>query len=191
MGQTGDGTTTTPRPAAVRALLSDATAIVVTGAWHNCALSAAGTLSCWGYNPYGQLGDGTTASPKPIAVSVAALGSEVADAALGGYHSCALKKDSTLWCWGQNTFGTLGDGSVGPAKRTPVQVVALGANVARVAAGPYSTCAVRTDRAVWCWGRNDSGQLGDGTMEGQPCDTGNPQPSVCRASPVRVKLDCP
>jgi alpha-tubulin suppressor-like RCC1 family protein len=188
-GQVGDGTTTSPQRSPVKAVLSDAMATVDMGPWHLCARSTAGALSCWGLNSFGQLGDGTNISPQVLPVQATALGSTVADLAIGGYHNCAVKNDSTVWCWGYNEMGTLGDGSVGPAKPSPVQVVPLGTTVAQVVAGPFTTCAITKDHAAWCWGLNDNGQLGDGTMEGQPCTNG-PQSKVCRTSPVAVKLDC-
>jgi len=79
----------------------------------------------------------------------------------GGYHSCALKSDGTVWCWGWNNRGQLGDGTT-TDRYTPVQVVNL-TNVVSIAAGAYHTCALKSDGTVWCWGYNEDGELGDGT----------------------------
>jgi alpha-tubulin suppressor-like RCC1 family protein len=89
----------------------------------------------------------------------------VASISAGARHSCALKTDGTVWCWGGNHFGQLGDGSW-LDKVTPVQVTGL-TDVASISAGVFSTCAVKTDSTVWCWGKNDFGQLGDGAQENQ------------------------
>jgi alpha-tubulin suppressor-like RCC1 family protein len=105
-------------------------------------------------------------------VQVTALGNTVAEVATGDHHSCARKDDGTLWCWGTNDDGELGDGTK-TAHPTPVQVTALGNAVAGVAAGFAHTCAIKNDGTLWCWGRNDRGQLGNGTTIGS-------------ASPVKV-----
>ncbi|MBI4699921.1 MAG: hypothetical protein HY744_01940, partial [Deltaproteobacteria bacterium] len=89
-----------------------------------CAVKGDGTLWCWGYNVYGQLGDGTTQS-KSSPVQVSALGTSALAVAGGVYHTCAVKADGTLWCWGDNGYGQLGDGTT-QSKTLPVQVLALG-----------------------------------------------------------------
>ncbi len=81
----------------------------------------------------------------------------------GEEHTCALLTDDTLWCWGWNQFGQLGDGT-GLDSTTPVQVAMLEDQVVSVSAGAWFTCAVKRDGSLWCWGRNDRGQLGDGTL---------------------------
>ncbi|HEY5948164.1 MAG TPA: hypothetical protein VIV40_21860, partial [Kofleriaceae bacterium] len=81
--------------------------------------------------------------------------------AAGGGHSCAVRNDGTVWCWGRNDFGQLGDGSAADSD-LPVQVVTL-TKVAAVEAGDLHTCALDEMGQVWCWGSNGSGQLGDGT----------------------------
>lgn len=79
----------------------------------------------------------------------------------GGYHTCALMGDQSVWCWGQNTVGQLGDGAPGDSL-TPVKVKGLPPAL-DVAAGEYHTCAVDTSNRVWCWGSNAYGELGIGT----------------------------
>ena len=128
---------------------------------HACARKTDGTLWCWGDNGAGQLGDGTK-SAHPSPVQVAALGSTVAQVAAGEYHTCARKTDGTLWCWGDNSYGQIGDGTT-VQSAVPLQVAALGTSVAQVAAGYGYTCARKTDGTLWCWGYNFYGQLGNGS----------------------------
>jgi alpha-tubulin suppressor-like RCC1 family protein len=135
---------------------------VSVGNQHTCARKTDGTLWCWGSDVYGQIGDGSTTSPKST-VQVTALGTSVAQVAAGQLHTCARKTDGTLWCWGSNGNGQLGDGTT-TQRTSPVQVTSLGTSVASVAVGYAFTCAVKTDATVWCWGYNALGQLGDGSV---------------------------
>ncbi len=147
-----------------------AVAKIALGGWHTCAIKEDGSLWCWGDNSHGQLGVGMTCSAPPnqlcgIAspVEVTALGHAVRDVALGwDGPTCAVKTDGSLWCWGDNSHGQLGDGTT-ESRSSPVKVAALGGSAVKVAIGSEHCCALRTDGSVWCWGRNDYGQLGDGT----------------------------
>jgi alpha-tubulin suppressor-like RCC1 family protein len=86
--------------------------------------------------------------------------SGVVAVAAGLYHTCAIKQDSSLWCWGSNEDGQLGDGS-DEDKNTPVKIIESG--VVDVALGYNHTCAIKKDGSLWCWGNNEYGQIGDGT----------------------------
>ena len=130
------------------------------GRVHAIALKSDGTVWAWGYNAYGQLGDGTTAWSRPTPVQVSGLSGVTAIAA-GGYHTIALKSDGTVWTWGANGNGQLGDGTT-TERKTPVQVSGL-SSVTAIAAGSSHTIALKSDGTVWTWGANGSGQLGDGT----------------------------
>jgi len=134
---------------------------ISSGYYHNCAIKRDGTVWCWGYNLYGQLGDGTR-NDRYTPVQVQGL-SNVVQIALGNAHSCALKSDGTVYCWGYNYFGQLGDGTT-DNRYTPVQVQGL-SNVVQIALGAHHSCALKSDGTVWCWGANYVGQLGDGTTD--------------------------
>jgi hypothetical protein len=114
----------------------------------------------WGWNVMSQLGDGSTRDSQGGAFEDPAITGATAVAG-GTLHSLALKTDGTVWAWGWNDFGQLGDGTT-LLRRRPVQVVGL-TGVKAIAAGPYASMALKTDGTVWAWGWNGFGQLGDGT----------------------------
>lgn len=137
-----------------------AVSTISSGGRHTCVLKTAGTVDCWGYNPDGELGNGsTTGSASPVAVSGltggVALGS-------GYYHTCAIRSGGAVSCWGLNSNGQLGNGST-TSSSTPVSVSGLSGAVA-IAGGAGHTCAVLSDGTVRCWGYNSRGQLGNGLM---------------------------
>jgi alpha-tubulin suppressor-like RCC1 family protein len=109
----------------------------------------------------GQVGDGTTTGRNyPVFVT-----NNVLTASLGESHTCAIKQDRSLWCWGANGHGQVGVGpvdSVGSSVTSPVEVMQ---DVLTVSAGYYHTCAIKIDGTLWCWGNNYYGQVdGNGTF---------------------------
>jgi alpha-tubulin suppressor-like RCC1 family protein len=167
-GQLGNGQVGTPEPTPQQVDLGGATAVeIAIGFHHGCARKQDDTVSCWGRNDHGQLGNASTTSPLPIAVDVSGLAG-VAKLSAGTGHTCALKTDETVWCWGRNDDGQLGNGVTSTTPQSsPVQVTAIGGSTA-IAAGGYHTCAV-SEGAVWCWGKNTSAQVGSGsTSASQP-----------------------
>jgi len=137
---------------------------VTTGLYHTCATKTDGTLWCWGGNLSGQLGSDsipvlpTSQTSDPVQVA----GTTWQSVSAGQSHTCALMLDGTLWCWGLNDSGQLGDNTL-DSKSTPVAVVGSGQTWAIVAAGVTHTCALATGGSLWCWGDNSAGQLGIGS----------------------------
>ena len=160
-GQLGDGTDASHgTPVDVTGLTSRVVA-VATGGWHTCAVTAGGGARCWGWNSYGNLGDGTR-TDRWTPADVSGLSSGVAELAAGQYHTCALLKSGGVKCWGNNADGELGAGDPEAQRRTPVDVSGLASGVVALDAGYAHTCAVMAGGGVKCWGPGLSGQLGDG-----------------------------
>lgn len=138
--------------------LTDAVGVAA-GSSYSAVLKNDGTVRTWGWNQYGQLGNGTfTDSLTPVQAGTL---SNVVAIHSGRVHTVALKNDGTVWAWGYNAYGGLGDGST-ISRNAPVQVNGLTGVVAAVAGSGY-TLALKTDGTVWAWGWNRVGQLGDGT----------------------------
>ena len=160
-GQLGDGSSTNrSTPVDVNGLASGVSAIDA-GRSHSCVLTAAGGVKCWGYNAFGQLGDGSTAT-RLTPVDVSGLAGGVAAIAAGAYHSCGLTTAGGVKCWGNNVYGALGDGST-TTRLTPFDVSGLASGVSAIAVGTYRTCALTATGGVKCWGNNGFGALGDGS----------------------------
>ncbi|MCU6713041.1 InlB B-repeat-containing protein [Paenibacillus sp. J5C_2022] len=133
------------------------------GLEHSLFLHRDGTVWAWGSNEYGQLGKPAGTSMLTIPQQVEQLTDITAiSASAGGYHNLALKNDGTVWTWGKNSVGQLGDGTQ-TDRYSPVQVQGLN-NVVAIAAGADYSLALRQDGTVWAWGLNYFGQLGDGTQ---------------------------
>ncbi|MBO7743100.1 hypothetical protein I8J29_02755 [Paenibacillus sp. MWE-103] len=161
-GQLGYGGTTIEDDPPVQVQDLDSVVAISTGSDHSLALKSDGTVWAWGSNYLGQLGIGKEGGVSSSPVQVTNLSSVVAIAA-GNNHNLAVKSDGTVWSWGQNQFGALGDGST-TARYTPVQVQGL-SSVIDVAAGERHSLALKSDGTVWGWGSNESGELGDGSMK--------------------------
>jgi alpha-tubulin suppressor-like RCC1 family protein len=123
-GQLGDGTTThrsIPGGSYVQGLKRGVIAITA-GSGHTCAMTTAGRIKCWGFNLYGQLGDGTTRDRRtPVSVKL----KDASDIAAGQYHTCARIFTGVVKCWGENSYGQLGDGTKKTNRLTPVRVKKL------------------------------------------------------------------
>jgi len=161
--QLGDGGG--PRPMAGPPVtgLNDAIAIDA-GANHTCALRRGGSLVCWGYASFGQIGDGTMVASRPTPRAVIDLAGPVSAVAGAALTTCALLTTGEAQCWGESRHGQVGDGSIGLGvyRLTPSYVLGLSA-VSAISGGYMSACALRADRTVACWGANSFAELGDGT----------------------------
>lgn len=134
---------------------------VRSGQFHNCALLDGGAVRCWGDNYEGQLGPIGTNNPNPFTLfPIEGLQSSVIDLGLGHRSSCARLSGGEARCWGDNTFGQLGDGTneYGYPPRAPLQL----ASVLQIEVGDRYACALNSQNQAWCWGSNATGQLGDG-----------------------------
>jgi alpha-tubulin suppressor-like RCC1 family protein len=159
-GQLGDGTTTNRSSPVQVSGLSSIIAIDA-GASHAMALKSDGTVWVWGRSGWGQIGDGTQTS-RPTPVQLTTLGSSGVAISAAGNHSHLVKADGTVWSWGDNQFGQLGDGTTTNSP-SPVQVLTLTDRVA-VGSGPSQTFAWNSSGALKAWGGNVYGGLGDGTF---------------------------
>jgi alpha-tubulin suppressor-like RCC1 family protein len=143
---------------------------VTTGADFSCALHGSGTVSCWGNGANGRLGQGhSKSSATPVEVAGLAAAREIAS---GAQHTCAATQGGEVYCWGSNAnkqAALPGDMRESPR---PVKVEGL-AGITHVAAGSNTTCAANEEGALWCWGSNSYGQVGNG-QEGTGTDVGTP-----------------
>ena len=186
-GQLGTGTTTQSNTArlvhgpSLVDILSDVTAIS-SGRDHTCALKGDGTVACWGQNDFGQLGNGFAVEdlPNPLAATVPGLAGVTA-IGLGAEHTCALKADQTVACWGSPSLGQVGAGTYStstpsgfPVRPTPLVVSGVTAATALAVGGAHS-CALVAGGTVKCWGDNSRGQLGNGSTTAGGAATPTPQ----------------
>ncbi len=133
----------------------------VSGGWNYAlALKSDGSVWAWGANDSGQLGNGTTAGSL-VPIPVTSLAHGVIAIAAGWDSGVALKSDGSVWTWGANDRGQLGDGS-NAASNVPVRVSGLSGRVTAIAAGDSYALTLKSDGTVWGWGDDYQGQLGDG-----------------------------
>jgi alpha-tubulin suppressor-like RCC1 family protein len=168
-GQLGDGSTTDRSTPIDVVSLGVGLRLISGGGHHTCGLTNSGGVKCWGSNTAGQLGDGTT-TQRQTAVDVFGLSSGVVQIGTGHDYSCALTNTGGVKCWGDNGSGQLGDGT-STQGWTPVNVQGLTSGVVEIAVGAFHACALTTADLVKCWGKNDVGQLGDGTITGSTVPT--------------------
>jgi len=163
-GQLGDGSAGSSPDAMPGLIASGATdwTSVSAGGNHTCA-TRAGRVACWGWDAYGQLGDGIAgSSPDPTPGLIASAAPNWTSVSAGGYFTCATRA-GRIACWGFDSDGALGDGAAGPPIDATPGLIASGAtDWKKVDAGGLHTCAIRAT-VLACWGYDGSGQLGDGT----------------------------
>ncbi|KAB2840761.1 MAG: hypothetical protein F9K47_12855 [Burkholderiales bacterium] len=168
-GQLGDNSAVSRLSPVDVAGLSGVTEVAA-GGFHTCALLSNGGVKCWGDNAYGQLGDNST-TDRRTPVDVAGLTGVTAITA-GIYHSCALLNSGGVKCWGRNNYGQLGDNTT-TNRPVPTDVPALtGVSSVVGGGGGWHSCALLSGGAVKCWGRNNYGQLGDGSTTNRSAPVG-------------------
>lgn len=147
---------------------------VSTGVFFSMARRGDGSIWGWGSNQFGQIGTGSAPANifAPVQVGAAFKWREVW---AGGYHAVAIRQDGSLWAWGNNHFGQLGDGT-SVQRSTPVRIGADNTWIS-VSAGLYHTLAIKADGTLWSWGRNEDGELGIRTR------------SAPVATPTRVNIE--
>jgi len=168
---------------------------VAAGTAHTCALTSDGTVHCWGAGTDGQLGygntdnvgDGRNDDATPASAGPVDVGGPVKEIAAGGNHTCALRADGLVYCWGSGVHGELGYGNTNDVGATPTTTpadagaVSVGRNAIAITVGDTHTCAVLAGRVVRCWGEGAQGELG----YGNPHDIGDDElPSDVPGVPV-------
>lgn len=131
-----------------------------------CAVNTANEVFCWGYNASGQTGVSKTTAYVTTPTKVTALGTTVDSVSVGDTHVCVVTTSGIVKCWGSNSYGQLGTAitlGISQSTNTPTTINNLSGTYTAVAAGGYGTCAIKSDKKVWCWGHDLWGQRGDDT----------------------------
>lgn len=174
-GQLGDNSIFNRHSPALVAGGNTFSAITVGGV-HTCGITATGAAYCWGLNSFGQIGDGSFGAGTNRIVPTAVSGGHVfVKLSAGNSHTCGITDGSEAYCWGSNgsvaaNAGRLGDGTT-IAQRVVPTLVAGGITFTDIVAAGVLTCARTAIGAVYCWGQNDLGQLGDGTFTSRTSPT--------------------
>jgi alpha-tubulin suppressor-like RCC1 family protein len=156
---------------------------ISTGEEHTCSLTADGLATCWGGDGHGQLGNGGTPlslqSPSLVDVSAIPGNKTFVQLDLGYWFTCGLTADGVAYCWGLDDFGQLGNGAeTGQDTLSPSQVdtsaILKKKAFVKLTGGHYHTCGLTADGVAYCWGRDDYGQLGNGTETGQDAQSPSP-----------------
>jgi alpha-tubulin suppressor-like RCC1 family protein len=181
-GEIGTGVfspTTYATPQFVNLTNAPAFVAIAAASRESCLVFSGGAVYCWGANDSGQLGNGSFTSSSPFGVATAApiasaSGGPVAATAVsvGDGHACALTTGGSIYCWGGNGSGELGNGTFTSAAphgiATPALVTGLSSPASAISAGGFHTCALLHNGSVWCWGDDTSGALGNNASANSP-----------------------
>ena len=165
-GQLGTGTRTSYSVPLDVIGLSSGGIFVSSGYQHSCAVLTSGGIRCWGGNSKGQLGTGDVIT-RNLPANVISLSNSALSVSAGVAHTCALLTTGGVVCWGDNTSGTLGTGTLA-GSLVPTNVFNLSSGVEQISTGQGFTCARLAAGSIKCWGENSSGQLGNNTQVNQP-----------------------
>ena len=172
-GQMGDNTTVDKSSPTQVGSLTTWKSIQTMAQYSSAALRTDGTLWAWGYNTYGQVGQGDGIR-RSSPIQIGSLTTWKTFSCTGDYAIAAIQNNGTLWTWGDNIYGELGNNNNGVSQSFPIQVGNL-TTWLKVSCGTDSMLAIKTDGTLWGWGRNSSGQIGDGTIteRDSPVQIGN------------------
>ncbi len=148
--------------------------VVSVGGSHTCGIRTTGRLYCWGWDEYGQVGNGSDTGDQTFLVEVAGGRTDWTTVTAGGVHTCARRSTGRLYCWGSDGSGQLGNGPVTGDQTTPVEVAGGRTDWTTVTAGGVHTCARRSTGRLYCWGADYLGQVGNG------------EPDADQPAPVQV-----
>jgi len=137
---------------------------VVAGGVHACGIRTPGRLYCWGRDTYGQLGNGLQNQDRLSPFLVAGGITDWVAVTAGDHHTCGLRRNHRLYCWGHDIYGQLGNGAPNQDRFSPTLVAGGITDWASVSAGPYHTCGRRTSGRIYCWGNDEAGKLGNGGL---------------------------
>ncbi len=176
VGQLGDDTTDN-KDTPTRIGTDNDWVKVYAGGYHTVAIKSDGSLWAWGSGYYGQLGNGAAGGYAWSKIPIEVTGNDRSwtAVAVGQNYTVALKADGSLWAWGQNNYGQLGDGTT-VNKNIPMRI-GVDTDWKVITAGEEHTVAIKNDGSLWAWGRNQFGTLGNGTIDGY---TGPPYPDPTR-----------
>ena len=164
VGQLGNGGTgdTSHAPSTNVELPEGRAAIDISvGDHHSCALLDNGSITCWGQNNHGQIGDNTTTNALVPVYAQLPVGSPAASVAAGPFSTCAILENGSAYCWGHNNYGRLGIGVFGGIYHTPM-FLEDGTDFVKISANYDHTCGLSENGSISCWGRGKYGQLGIG-----------------------------
>lgn len=136
---------------------------LVSGVHHTCGLTKKGATYCWGYNKYGQLGDGSMNVTRFTPTSIKRLSVPLSIVSSNAKHTCGLTETGEAYCWGENSDGQLGDGTINYEQVLNPKPVSTSLRFAQITTGLVHTCGLTEMGEAYCWGDNYGGQIGDGT----------------------------